>query len=327
MYGTPAVAGDMLFIGSCASVFTALDVRTGQVRWTYDIRPDGNQTSFHGDALVTDDLVLTGTDGGPAPTAIGHLYAFAKSTGKVRWKHQVKFGVMTDVVRAGELIYAVTMTDDLLCLELATGRLRWSLAGELAPHDRMLSHAPVVANGILYFGTLKGQVKALDARNGRLVWVRDLGAPVTSSPLINDKSLYVGTGDGTLYQLSLSTGTINNRVTLNGAINTAPVLIGSVLLVLHGKDEQDQTLSAVDVSLQKTIWQRADNWCTKRPVLWRGVALMGNRRGEVTAVQPGDGAGKWTQKLRGPLRSVTGNNDLIYAANQRGVIFAFRPES
>lgn len=327
MYGTPAVAGDMLFVGSCSSVFTSLDVRTGQVRWTYDIRPDGNQTSFHGDALVTDDLVLTGTDGGSAPTAIGHLYAFEKSTGKVRWKHQVKFGVTTDVVRAGELIYAVTMTDDLLCLDLATGRLRWSLPGEMTPNDRMLSHAPVVADGILYFGTLKGRVKAMDARNGKPVWVRDLGAPVTTSLLINDKSLYVGTGDGTLYQLSRSTGTINNRVTLDGAINAAPVLTDSALLVLHGKDEQDLTLSAVDLSLQKTIWQRADNWCTKRPVLWRGVALMGNRRGEVIAIQPGDGAKKWTQKLRGPMSSIASNNDLIYAANQRGVIFAFRPES
>jgi len=42
-----------MFIGSCAGNFYAINKTTGQLLWSYDIRRDGNQQSFHGDPLVT----------------------------------------------------------------------------------------------------------------------------------------------------------------------------------------------------------------------------------------------------------------------------------
>jgi len=41
----------------------ALDKKTGQVKWDYDIRKDGEQSQFHGDPLIADQLVVIGTDG------------------------------------------------------------------------------------------------------------------------------------------------------------------------------------------------------------------------------------------------------------------------
>jgi hypothetical protein len=35
-----------------------LDRHTDRIRWTYNIKQDGDQTSFHGDPLVTDVLIL-----------------------------------------------------------------------------------------------------------------------------------------------------------------------------------------------------------------------------------------------------------------------------
>ena len=31
------------------------------MRWSYDIRQDGKQISFHGNPLVVDDMILIGT--------------------------------------------------------------------------------------------------------------------------------------------------------------------------------------------------------------------------------------------------------------------------
>ena len=53
----------------------ALDKKTGQVKWDYDIRKDGEQSQFHGDPLITDQLVVIGTDG-----TIGYVYAFERAT-------------------------------------------------------------------------------------------------------------------------------------------------------------------------------------------------------------------------------------------------------
>jgi outer membrane protein assembly factor BamB len=64
------------------------DKRTGKVQWSYNIHQDGNQTSFHGNPLITDQLVLIGTDKSCASGGIGHVYAFDRATGTVRWKYR-----------------------------------------------------------------------------------------------------------------------------------------------------------------------------------------------------------------------------------------------
>ena len=58
---SPTVVEDTVFIGSCAGVFYALNKATGKMRWSYDIRQDGKQISFHGNPLVVDDMILIGT--------------------------------------------------------------------------------------------------------------------------------------------------------------------------------------------------------------------------------------------------------------------------
>ena len=77
MFSVPAVAGNSVFVGACAGVFYALDKNTGQLQWSYDIRKDGKQTSFHGNPLITDDLILIGTDRNCDPEGVGHVYAGA----------------------------------------------------------------------------------------------------------------------------------------------------------------------------------------------------------------------------------------------------------
>ena len=64
--------------------------QAGKVRWSYDIRKDGNQTSFHGDALIADDLVVIVTDGG-----LGHVSVFeaARCTPSKRAKVRPRCGV------------------------------------------------------------------------------------------------------------------------------------------------------------------------------------------------------------------------------------------
>lgn len=81
MFSVPAVAGDSVFVGSCSGVFYALNKTTGQLQWSYDITKDGKQISFHGNPLITGDLILIGTDRSCEPDGVGHVYAFDRRTG------------------------------------------------------------------------------------------------------------------------------------------------------------------------------------------------------------------------------------------------------
>ena len=163
MFSTPTVAGDVLLIGSCAGTFYAFDKRTGKVRWSYNIHQDGNQTSFHGNPLITDQLVLIGTDKSCAAGSIGHVYAFDRATGTVRWKYRTA-GTPTDIARIGSSIYAASFVDELIALNLSDGSLRWRFA---TGTPRATTKLSVVGNS-LYVGNSTNRLFRISADDGHV---------------------------------------------------------------------------------------------------------------------------------------------------------------
>ena len=148
MFSTPTVAGDLLFIGSCAGTFYAINKTTGQVQWSYDIRNDGKQISFHGDPLVTGDLILIGTDHSCAPDGVGHVYAFERNSGKVRWKYR-STGVPTDIVQLGSNVFFGSFLDKWSSVNLGTGSLNWGFSTDTPNKDCAAIKQPVAAENRL----------------------------------------------------------------------------------------------------------------------------------------------------------------------------------
>jgi outer membrane protein assembly factor BamB len=302
-------------------MFFALDKNSGEARWTYDFKQDGGQPGFHGAPLMADELIITGSDGGRAESATGYICAFEKASGKVRWKHQVKFGVSADLVRSGDRLYVVTMSDELLCLELATGKVVWSFAGAAPRDDQLSGRAPVAAGNQIIFATLSGQIHSFDAGTGKSVWMHESGSPVSGAPVIRGNDLYFATLNGRAHRLNAKTGALTASFQLEGIAGT-PVIVGDSLLILHGKDAQDLWLTSLDLNLNRIKWQQKNNWCSLRPHPWRDAALIGNTRGEIVAVNLSDGAILWSVKLRGPIRGLSSADDKLYVSTQRGMIFA-----
>ena len=142
----------MIYLGSCSGKYYGLDANTGDVLWEYDTVQDGGAQSFHGDALVTADLVVVGSDG----IDRGGIYAFERDTGVVRWRYDSGLGVTSDIVRAGQQVFAVTLKDDLICLHVASGELAWRFKSgwDLRDADRKqrqhhVAHLPGHAAGRL----------------------------------------------------------------------------------------------------------------------------------------------------------------------------------
>ena len=194
----------------------ALDKKSGFVKWAYDIHKDGEQSQFHGDPLVTDEFVVIGTDG-----KIGHVYAFERAAGTVRWKYKVnEQGVASDVVRLGHDIYFVTLGNELVCLDLESGKTKWSFHSSYSGQDVCLScSSPAVSAGRVYFGGLDGFAYALDAQSGKLIWKRDLAAKVTTSAEIRGHDLYVGTAKRHLYRLNTDSGEVLGDLATQAAPN------------------------------------------------------------------------------------------------------------
>jgi eukaryotic-like serine/threonine-protein kinase len=233
VFSTPTVAGDLLVAGSCNGLIRALDKKPGHVKWEYDIRKDGEQSQFHGDPLITDDLVVIGTDG-----TLGHVYAFDRATGAVRWKYKVEAtGVSSDIVRIENQIYFVTIADDLVCLDLQSGKSKWVFHDAYSPQEYCVTCAsPALSDGRVYFGGRDGFAYAVDAQSGKSIWRRDLGADVTTSAAVDHHNLYLGTSKRHLYRLSTDSGAVLTDLPTESAPSRRLIVANDSLLAFLGDE-------------------------------------------------------------------------------------------
>ena len=322
----------MVFIGSCAGTFYAFDTETGHKRWSYDIHKDGNQTSFHGNSLITDDSIIVGTDG----QGIGHVYAFERATGKVLWKYSIargvpgNYGATTDIVGSGANAYVVTIGDELICLDIKTGRVKWSFQSGFARDKFSWSRRPAVIDNRIFFGGIDGVLYALDPRSGKEVWKRDFGSRISTHLTSLAGDLYLGTANGHFYRVNHKTGAVVTDFILPVTPVGVPVIAEDALLVFlnsKGGDGGAEALACLDLSLTKIRWSQKDSggWSLTRAYLWRGDVLAGNEAGEVSAFRLNDGTRQWAHMFKGTIRSIGGSGETLYVGTLNGTIYAYSP--
>jgi polyvinyl alcohol dehydrogenase (cytochrome) len=81
-------------------------------------------------------------------------------------------------------------------LDPATGKLLWQVGD---PQNAAAYAAPVVANGVVYVGSMAAsgdQMYALDAATGEILWRFAAGGSVGSHPAVVDGRVYWGSGFG-----------------------------------------------------------------------------------------------------------------------------------
>jgi outer membrane protein assembly factor BamB len=299
------------------------------VRWSYNIHQDGNQTSFHGNPLITDSSILIGTDQSCASDGIGHVYAFDRATGTVRWKYRT-VGTPTDIARLGSTIYAASFADELVALNLADGGLLWKFGTGASNQDCILPPAPVVVGEHVYYAGLDGVLYGFDGHSGKLLWKHNFGNRVTTNLTVVGGSLYLGNPTKHFFRISAEDGHVENELTVP-ATPEGRVLVHepALYLFLEDRDRHTGYLISTDLNLEHVNWMyKADRtWSSEWPQLWNGLLLAGNCDSELEALRPSDGALQWSNTLKGCLRSIgtDGDSRQIYIGVQEGTVYAYSP--
>lgn len=317
MFSTPAVAGELLYIGSCSGRFYALDPRSGNIRWRYDTARDGAGAQFHGDALITTELVIVPADGEPR----AHLYAFDRNTGAVRWQRPFAGGVPVDVLRGGETVYTLTMPGDLVALDLATGVVRWTFTGG-ARNPQRPPGSPALAEGRVLFASRSGEVYAVEAATGGLLWKRALGGELNTSVTVIGDGVYVGSLDGQLHLLKLESGEVEASFDAGGRLFGNLIPTGTGILALADRG----TLLHIQPDLRGVHWrwQGSSQWSSFRPLLWQGMVLLGNEAKELVAIRLADGVKDWSVPASGVVRGlgVSPDGETLFAGTLAGAVRA-----
>lgn len=267
---------------------------------------------------------------------MGHLYAFERATGKVRWKYKLTTGVPngrgvpSHIVGSGSNVYGVAFGDELLCFDMKTGRLNWSFQSEFSRDEFQWANSPAVAAGKVFFGGVDGNVYALDAQTGKAVWKRKIGSRISTHLIIADKHLYLGAVDNNIYRLNLESGSVVSSFTVSATPVGSITHTGNSLIAFlnpKGGAGGAETLLCLDLALTKARWSQTiqGDWSLTRVHVHRGDVLAGSEAGEVAAYRLTDGAKHWSHIFKGVIRSIGGSDDVLYIGTLNGMVYAFLP--
>lgn len=203
--GAPAVCGNDVIFGAWDTNLRCVDLRSGKLRWTWN---NGKAANMLGPGnvvpVVTDSMVII-----VAPdrfmTAIdrrdGHTiwrnnsHRFRESLGSATVEGKSPEGTRT-------LAYAKTMDGELVAVDATAPEYKEAWVTDLGiGYD----HAPCpifVSDGIIYVGSRRGIICAVDAATGTLLWTFEAGtSEVNGFASAPDGSVFATLIEGSIWRI------------------------------------------------------------------------------------------------------------------------------
>ncbi len=191
---SPAVSGSTLVVSFPSGEVTAIDMTTGQTKWTDSVSGGAIGTSLAtiGDAarpVIDGDVVY-------ASSASGRMIATGLKTGERVWSKDISSGQTPWV--AGDTVFVIDRGGHAYALARKTGKTRWVAN---LPDEKLWS-GPVLAGGKLWVVSGKGVLLGLDAHSGQVASKVGLENPVSIPPVVASGRMYVLTDKANLIALN-----------------------------------------------------------------------------------------------------------------------------
>jgi outer membrane protein assembly factor BamB len=201
----------------------------------------------------------------------------ALPTLKVAWAHEAGDTIESSAAIADGAVFVGSSSGQLLALDLATGKRRWSYA----TGAEIGESSPCIDGGLVYIGDLKGVVHAVSARGGAPAWTFKAKTQIKASPVVVSGKVLVGSYDQTVYALDARTGRLAWSFETEGQVHSTAGVDGGLVYVTGC----DAFLRALRVADGKEMFRVASGAYTgASPALSNGRAFYGTFENEVIAV-------------------------------------------
>jgi outer membrane protein assembly factor BamB len=204
-------------------------------------------------------------DGGTifAASAEGEVKAISRDRGKVIWDTELDTALSGGVGVYGDALLLGSSDGSVLKLSVSSGELLWStrLQGEVL--------APPQGDGrVVVAQTYDGRLQGLDFDSGEKLWTYDSNVPVltirgTSTPILNNNTVYAGFANGRVLALNAETGAIQWEVRVaisqgRSEIERIVDVDGTMALIgseLYAASYQGRVV-AIDAASGRKVWQK-----------------------------------------------------------------------
>ena len=307
---TPVVADGRVFTIDPDGLIRAFDLAKGDRLWEFDTTPEDDDNSNLGGGVS----VAAGTV--YVATGRSELIALEAATGKLQWRQPLMSSARSAPTIADGKLFIALLGNTVEALDAKDGHHIWSYQGKQSITSMLGLPAPAYADGLLVAGFGSGELLALRASTGAVVWLDNLAAVQGTSsnadlsaihglPVIQDGRVYAVSLGGLMLALDLRSGRRLWERDITSGDN--PCIAGGFIFVLTS----DSQLVALDRTDGSIIWvTQLDKWANKEKkrdaIFWTGPVLAGDRLvvvsgiGTAQAVSPYTGEVLGEQELSGP---------------------------
>lgn len=254
--------------------------------------------------------------------AVDGVVALDKNTGRKVWTLPLENGVEPSIAQIRDRLFLASSDGRVYSIEGRTGKVVWQFETKAENIG-----TPYLDDGILYFISAASVLYAVDASNGKQLWVyshQDTGALSirgTSQPVVYKGLLYSGFADGSLVALDAKSGAIKWQVQLNKNKRfrdiDAQVVVDQDQLFVPGFDDKLYVLAPQTGAL---LW-KLDQGAYSKITLTDKMIVYPTSSGEVLALNKEDGKILWSYKLKqGLATEVKLYKDMLVFGESQGAV-------
>lgn len=229
IYGTPAVSGDIVYIGGYNGKIYAISSST-RLSKDKDLKKNEKSSpqALVGSPVVANGKVYIGSSD-------GCVYALDAISLEMVWEKPFETGnkIWSTPVIVDETLYIGSLDKKLYALDTETGRGKWTKPFETGG---AIVSTPVVYNNTVYIGSFDRYIYAINATDGSLKWKFLAKNWFWAKPVIYNNTLYAPCIDGKVYILNAETGgEVADAIDLGNSVSSSPVVVGNSIIVATQK--------------------------------------------------------------------------------------------
>ena len=259
----PLQIDGIAYVATADNLLLALDTESGEEVWRFvaDFSIWAQPTYYEGTLFVA--------------SLDRHLYAVDASDGSEKWSAEISGAMSAQPIvnEAENLVYAASYDRAVHALDIDNGDEVWTV-----PATDWIWSAPALEDNTLYFGDSSGNVFAVNAANGDVLWESgvhsmnvvagavqnpplEIKGSIQASPVVQDGVVYFASlgneesEEGLLVAMKTATGEELWQTTTPAPLFSTPVIIDDVIVV--AMQSEAGVLQAYELETGNLAWSYA----------------------------------------------------------------------
>jgi outer membrane protein assembly factor BamB len=207
----PIVANGRVYAMDAGTRLTAVDAKTGDHVWTFDVEPEKENAGGASGGAAYDKGRLY------VATGYAQVIAIDAESGAELWRTTLTAPLRAAPTVGGGRVFAVSVDNQVHALDAETGRRLWAHSGISETAGIYGGASPALEGNAAIAAFSSGELFALRADNGRVLWADSLAgalrpdpisslADIRGMPVIDRGQVFAASNAGRLVSIDLRSG-------------------------------------------------------------------------------------------------------------------------